>query len=90
MENRHLVIGVFLGICAAISLVPHLITLIKEKKTAGISIYMLAMSLAGLGGWIWIGILNNNSSLIIAHSFSFIVNLLIIFFYMTYRNRNLR
>ena len=53
-------VGIGAGICTAVSLLPQLIKIIKEKKANDISYIMLFVLLAGIGGWIWYGILKED------------------------------
>lgn len=83
--NTVQVIGIVAGACTSISLLPQLIKTIKEKKDGEISYYMLAILLAGIGFWIWYGVLKNDYPIIITNAISFILNSLIIFFNLYYR-----
>lgn len=87
MEDYSLYVGIAAGIGTAVSLVPQLIKIIKEKKADDISYFMLFFLLSGLGGWIFYGILKNDLPLIITNSFSFIANLLIIGFAIKYKGK---
>jgi len=80
-------IGIFAGICTAISLLPQLLKIIKEKKAEDISYFMLFILLTGLGGWIWYGIRREDYPIIITNCFSFLVNLLVIFFTARYKRK---
>jgi MtN3 and saliva related transmembrane protein len=87
MEDYSLYVGIAAGIGTAVSLIPQLIKIIKEKKADDISYFMLFFLLSGLGGWIFYGILKNDLPLIITNSFSFIANLLIIGFAIKYKRK---
>jgi MtN3 and saliva related transmembrane protein len=86
MEEYVNYIGIAAGICTCTSLLPQLIKTIKEKKADDISYWMLFILLAGVGGWVWYGILREDFPIIITNSFSFLVNCLIIFFTFRYKN----
>ena len=88
MKNYSLYVGIAAGICTGISLLPQLIKIIKEKKAESISFFMLLILLAGVGGWIWYGILKKDYPIILTNSFSFIINLLIIGFSMKYKKQS--
>ena len=85
MPDKITIIGIVAGICTAISLLPQLIKIIKDKKAEDISWFMLFILLAGLAGWIWYGIEKNDYPIIITNAFSFIVNVLIIGFTARYK-----
>lgn len=78
-------IGIAAGICTAISLLPQLVKIIREKKADNISWVMLFILLAGLGLWVWYGILKKDYPIIITNSFSFLVNSLVIYFTARYK-----
>jgi len=48
-----LIIGIVASLFSAVSLVPQLFKLIKEKKAENISMPMLLILFAGLSGWIY-------------------------------------
>ena len=78
-------VGIGAGAFTALSLVPQLFKIIREKKAENISYFMLAILLTGLGGWIWYGILKDDLPIIITNAFSFINNILIIIFSAKYK-----
>jgi MtN3 and saliva related transmembrane protein len=81
-------IGILAGIFTAASLLPQLVKIIKEKKSENISYFMLFILLAGLSMWVWYGILRKDYPIIITNSFSFLVNILVIYFTMKYKTGN--
>jgi MtN3 and saliva related transmembrane protein len=81
-------IGITAGVCTAISLLPQLIKIIREKKADNISYFMLFILLAGLGLWVWYGVLKKDYPIIATNSFSFLVNSLVIYFTMRYKKEN--
>jgi MtN3 and saliva related transmembrane protein len=64
------IIGILASVCTAISLVPQLVKLLKEKKAENISLLMLAVLFAGVGLWIYYGILKKDFIIIVSNSFS--------------------
>lgn len=80
MQKYSLYIGIVAGICTAISLLPQLIKIIKEKKADNISFIMLFTLLVGISGWIWYGLLKQDWPIVATNSFSLLVNILIIYF----------
>jgi MtN3 and saliva related transmembrane protein len=79
-------IGIGAGICTAVSLLPQLIKILKEKKADNISIGMLLILMTGLGGWIWYGILRKDYPIIVTNAFSFLLNAAIIVCRIKFRN----
>jgi MtN3 and saliva related transmembrane protein len=87
MKDISIYIGIAAGICTAISLLPQLIKIIKSKKADDISFFMLIILLIGLSGWVWYGILRKDYPIIVTNAFSFVVNVLIIFFSIRYNRK---
>jgi MtN3 and saliva related transmembrane protein len=87
LSDYTLYIGIAAGACTAISMLPQLIKIIKDKKANDISFFMLLILFAGVAGWIWYGILKTDYPIIITNSFSLIVNVLIICFSLKYKNK---
>lgn len=81
------IIGIVAGIFTAVSLLPQLIKIIKEKKAKDLSYGMLIVLLVGLGCWVWYGILRTDFPIIVTNSFSFVVNSLMIVFTIKYKEK---
>ena len=82
------IIGVSASIFTAVASVPQLIKLIKEKKAEDVSSLMLTILLVGLVLWIWYGILKKDWILIIANSFSFLLNSATLTVALIFKNRS--
>jgi MtN3 and saliva related transmembrane protein len=78
-------IGIGAGILTAVSLIPQLVKILKDKRADAISYGMLFTLLAGLAGWVAYGIVKNDYPIIITNSFSFIINALITVFSIKYK-----
>lgn len=68
--------GIGASIFTAASLIPQLIKLIREKKAEDISVGMLAVLFTGLVLWILYGIQKEDLIIIVANSFSLLVNII--------------
>ena len=55
--NTETTVGVAASACTAASLLPQLTKVLKEKKAESISLGMLLVLFAGLGLWMYYGIL---------------------------------
>jgi len=86
--TKSLIIGIGASIFTAISLLPQLIKLIKEKKAENISMVMLMILFLGLCSWIYYGILKKDWIIIISNIFSLVINGLIIFFMFKYSKKS--
>jgi MtN3 and saliva related transmembrane protein len=87
MKDYSLYIGIGAGICTAISMLPQLIKILKTKKANDISYMMVAVLLTGVAGWIGYGILKTDYPIIITNCFSFVVNVLVLFFSVLYKGK---
>lgn len=87
MDINPLIIGIVAGSCTAIAMIPQLVKIICEKKAGQVSLVMIMILIAGLSCWVWYGILQQDYPVIVTNAFSVLVNLLIIFFSLKYKNR---
>ena len=78
-------VGIAAGALTAVSLIPQLIKVVKEKKNESVSIGMLVVLMAGLSGWLWYGILKMDYPIIITNAFSLLVNISILTLSFIYR-----
>jgi MtN3 and saliva related transmembrane protein len=78
-------VGIGAGVLTALSLLPQLVKVIREKSSESISLVMLIILLAGLAGWTWYGILKNDLAIILTNAFSLLTNLAIMV--LTLRNK---
>lgn len=67
-------IGIAAGVCTAVSLLPQLIKIIKEKKAENLSFPFLFILLAGQGLWIWYGMLREDPPIIVTNAISAFFN----------------
>ncbi len=81
------IIGIIASIGTAMSMVPQLSKLIKEKKAENISLYMLLVLFLGVSCWIAYGILKNDWIIIISNSFSFIINIVLTVLALKYKKK---
>jgi MtN3 and saliva related transmembrane protein len=68
-------IGIAAGVCTAISLVPQIVKIVKEKKAEDISVVYLLVLLLGLVLWIIYGILRKDIPVIATNVVSVIFNI---------------
>lgn len=81
------IIGIIASVCTAASLIPQLVKVLKEKKAEDVSLVMLLILFAGVGLWIYYGVLKHDLIIILSNSFSFIVNSLLSFFAIKYKQK---
>ncbi|WP_090992523.1 SemiSWEET family sugar transporter [Pedobacter insulae] len=79
-------IGLAAGILTAISSLPQIIKVVKDKKAQDVSPIMFMILLAGNGAWLYYGILIKDLPILITNAFSCILDLLMI--YLNYRFKN--
>lgn len=80
-------IGIAAGICTAISLLPQLIKIIREKEARNISLFYLVILLAGLSLWIWYGVLKDDLPIIATNVVSLVLNVAIIVMGIKYKRK---
>lgn len=71
-------IGIAAGACTAISLIPQIIKIQREKKAEDISVVYLAVLLLGLVLWIIYGVLRKDIPVIATNVVSVIINVVTI------------
>jgi MtN3 and saliva related transmembrane protein len=81
-------IGLAAGICTSISLLPQLIKMFKNKSAGDISLFYLAILLAGLLLWIWYGFRREDTPILITNIFSLTLNILLIIMGIYYKRKN--
>ena len=82
------IIGITASIFTGISLIPQLIKVIKEKKAENVSLLMLAILFAGLGLWIYYGLLKDDWIIIVSNAFSFVTNIILACYAIKYKRNN--
>jgi len=80
-------VGIIAGIFTAISLMPQLIKTFKSKKVEEISLVMLMTLMAGLGIWIYYGVLRRDLPIIATNSFSLLLNISLLILKGKYKKR---
>ncbi len=85
--NIETITGISASVFTAVSLIPQLIKVVKEKKADSVSLWMLLVLFIGLGLWICYGVLKADTIIIISNAVSFIINLLLAFFAVKYKSR---
>lgn len=81
------IIGVSASICTAISLLPQLFKIYREKKRGDTSLLMLGVLFLGNGLWVLYGIQKNDWIIISSNSFSVIVNIVLSLLLIKYKNK---
>jgi MtN3 and saliva related transmembrane protein len=84
-SNAIKIVGIVAGICTAVSLLPQLIKIIRNKKAEDISIIYLVTLFCGLALWIWYGFLREDIPIILTNVASIILNVLTLFLGMKYK-----
>lgn len=80
-------IGIAAGICTALSMLPQLIRLIKEKHSEQISPVAFGILLAGIALWIIYGIKRDDPPLIYTNCLSFLINVMILILGIIYQKK---
>ena len=80
-------VGIVASIGTAMSMVPQLTKLIKEKEAENISMNMLLVLFLGVGCWIVYGVLKKDWIIIISNAFSLVINVLLTVLAMKYKKK---
>ncbi len=81
-------VGISAGILTAVSMLPQLIKIVKDKKAEDVSIIMVIVLLAGLSMWIVYGVMKKDYPIIVTNCFSVVVNLLLLIFRIRYSGKD--
>lgn len=79
------VTGITAGSITALSILPQLIKVIREKKVEAISLWMLILLTTGLGFWAFYGFLIDDIFILVTNSISLTVNFILIGFKIKYK-----
>lgn len=80
-------IGIAASFFTAVSLLPQLFKILKEKKAKDVSLGMMAVLFAGVSLWVYYGILKNDWIIIIANSVSLVINVFTSVLTLRYKER---
>jgi len=80
-------LGIAAGVCTALSLLPQLIKIIKEKRARDISLFYLIILFAGLCLWIVYGVKRSDLPIIATNIVSLALNVSIFVLGMKYKAR---
>ncbi len=81
------IIGLVAGLFTSFSQLPQLIKTIKEKEAKSLALGMMLSLMAGLGLWIYYGILRKDTPIVITNCFSELINILLLFFSIKYKKK---
>jgi MtN3 and saliva related transmembrane protein len=79
------IVGILAGIFTAISLIPQIVKIVREKRAEDISFAYLATLLTGLILWIVYGALRKDLPVIITNVVSVVINLVTVFVGIKYK-----
>lgn len=80
-------IGIAASFFTAISLIPQLIKILREKKAKDVSLAMMLVLFIGVALWVYYGILINDWIIIIANSVSLAINMITSFLTIRYKEK---
>ncbi len=81
------IVGLAAGICTAVSLLPQIIKIVKEKKAQDISLFYLIVLLCGLALWTYYGFLKEDVPIIATNIFSMVLNIIVIILGSIYKRK---
>ncbi len=80
------IIGIVAGILTAVSMLPQLLKILKEKKAENVSVWMLIVLILGLALWTVYGVLKKDWPIIVTNCFSISLNAVLMFFRYKYKS----
>lgn len=87
--NTTTIIGIVAGICTTAAIVPQIWRTWKTKKANDVSMSMFIVLLTGVALWTVYGIIKEDVPIILANGISFLLNILMLKFILTYdKNSN--
>ena len=81
-------VGIAASIFTAVSMLPQLIKLLREKKANDVSLGMLAVLLGGLCLWIWYGSIKDDKIIIISNAISLTISIVLAILTFKYKNKH--
>lgn len=87
--NTMQIIGISAGVLTAVSMLPQLIKVLKEKHVEDLSIMMLLVLNTGLVLWVVYGFMRDDAPLIYTNSFSVLVNFTLIILRIKYSRKKI-
>lgn len=85
--NTEQIVGIAAGIFTALSMLPQLVKVLREKKAENLSGWMLLVLLTGLSLWVVYGYLKQDWPIILTNGFSVLLNLVLAFFRQKYKEK---
>lgn len=79
--------GIAASACTATASIPQLVKIVRSKKAEDISLIMVTVLIAGLGLWVYYGVLKKDIIIIIANSIHLLVNSGIAVLALKYKSR---
>jgi MtN3 and saliva related transmembrane protein len=79
------IVGLAAGTCTSASLIPQLITTLKEKKARQVSWFMFIVLFVGNALWIYFGVLTSALPIILTNSFALVLNMIMLFLKYKYK-----
>jgi MtN3 and saliva related transmembrane protein len=83
------IIGIVASVLTAISMLPQLIRILRDKRAETISWWVPVILIVGVGLWVWYGILKNDWIIIISNSVSLFINSLVLILSLKYSNQKI-
>lgn len=85
--NTEQIVGIAAGIFTALSMLPQLVKILREKKAENLSGWMLLVLLTGLSLWVVYGYMKQDWPILLTNGFSVMLNLALAFFRQKYKDK---
>ena len=84
------IVGISAGIFTAVSLLPQIVKIIKEKQARDISLFYLAVLFLGLVLWTYYGVLKKHAPIIATNAVSLVLNITMIILGLIYKHKDVK
>lgn len=82
------ILGIVAGICTSSSIIPQIVTTLKQKKVGEVSVFMFIVLMTGNALWIYYGIEKSDIAIISTNIFAVSLNLVMLILKYRYRNND--
>lgn len=80
-------IGIAASVCTAVSLLPQLVKILREKKADAVSLPMLLILFTGVALWVVYGVMRKDMIIVVSNSVSALLNIAILTASLLYRKK---
>jgi MtN3 and saliva related transmembrane protein len=84
------ILGLVAGMCTSSAIIPQIVTTVKKKKAADVSVLMFMVLMTGNALWVYYGITKSDVAIISTNLFSLVLNIIMLVLKYRYRTNKSR